>query len=405
MVVFYSDWIAYVRKHFILMRQMIGYLNILLALQVETDFDRTAFAGIAAKAHAHGNALLHLKSRHERFIDAVHRHQIDGLIISSDYEDVVEEASTTGKPCVNIANYPQGHSKASLVGTDDKAIGTLIAEHFLSRGFKHMAAFTDIRRTYFEPRWTAFVNAIREAGYGCPIGPSPLDESGTDNPTPEIHAGNWLRSLPKPLGLMTPFDGYAREAVIACRTVGLRVPQDVSIVGVDNDQMMCMTVWPQLSSVVTQGDRIGHVAMDLLLRLLAGEAKPPEPILVQPSGIIVRGSSSETAVADDEVAQAVNYIRANAGRSLRVDDVVARVAVSRRTLERRFVQSLGRNIADEIRRAHVERARKLLIETDLPLPEVARRSGLIRQQQLSRVIKEETGQTPRKLRATYRIME
>lgn len=387
------------------MRQMAAYLNILLALQVETDFDRTAFKGIAAKANAHGNALLHLKARHERFNEAVHRHHIDGLIISTDYGDVLDEAAATGKPCVNIANYPQAHAKASLVGTDDQAIGALIAEHFLSRGFKHLAAFTDVRRTYFEPRWRAFADAIRAAGYDCSIGPPPLDESRSDNPAPETHAGEWLRSLPKPLGLMTPFDGYAREAVIACRTVGLRVPQDVSIVGVDDDQLMCMTVWPQLSSVVTQGDRIGYLAMDLLLRRLAGEAAPAEPILVQPSGIVVRGSSSETAVADDEVAQAVNYIRANAGRSLRVDEVVARVAVSRRTLERRFVHSLGRNIADEIRRAHVERARKLLIETDLPLPEVARRSGLIRQQQLSRVIKEETGQTPRKLRSTYRIME
>lgn len=380
---------------------MASYRNVLLALQIETAFDRTAFTGIAAQAHAHGNVLLHLKSRHDPFADAVLRHHADGLIISTDYADVVEEAYATGKPIVNIANFPAAHQKACLVGTDDEEIGRMIAEHFLSRGFKHFAAFADLRQTYFERRWLAFADAIISAGYPCPLGPS-VPADAAENRW-EAHAGKWLTSLNKPLALMTPFDGYAREAVIACKAVGLRVPEDVSIIGVDNDEMMCMTVWPQLSSVATQGDRIGYEAMDLLLQLMSGAAKPEKPLLIKPSGIVVRGSSSDTAVEDPEVAAAVRFIRANAHRPIHVGHVVEHVAVSRRTLERRFTQSLGRNIGEEIRRAHVERARKLLIETDLPLTEVARRSGVIRQQQLSRLIREETGHTPRSLRSAYRV--
>lgn len=382
-----------------------SYLNILLALQADNAFDRRAFAGIAAQAHTQGNTLLHAKSRYESFDHAVRKHTADGIILSSDFQTVLDEATATGKPCVNIANYPAGHVQAPMVGTDDIAIGTMIAEHFLARGFKHFATFADPGVTYFAPRCDAFAAAIAAAGFTCHRGPSATDGARTSAGGQwETLAGEWLRSLPKPLALMTPQDAYGREAVIACTTAGLRVPDDISIIGVDNDEMLCMTVWPQLSSVVTQGDHIGYEACALLTRLLRDAATPPaSPILIKPSEIFIRGSSSETAVDDTEVASAIHFIRSNAAVPIRVTEVVEHVAVSRRTLERRFVQALGRNIADEIRRAHVERARKLLIETELPLPEVARRSGLIRQQHLSRVIKQETGQTPRQFRSAYRL--
>lgn len=384
---------------------MESYLNILLALQTDTAFDRSAFAGIAALAHSQGNTLLHVKSRSQSFGEAVKAHGIDGIIFSSDYDEVVDEATGTGKRCVNIANFPGGQARAAVVGTDDLAIGTLIAEHYLARGFRHFAAFADQRIPYFRPRTDAFVHAVEAAGFECPVGPSAsrhgLDQAGDKW---ETYAGNWLRSLPTPLAVMSPYDAYAREAVMACKTAGLRVPEDISIIGVDNDEMLCMTVWPQLSSVATRGDRIGYEALSLLCRLIRDQGTPPtEPIRVKPGEIIIRGSSSETAVEDGVVSAAIRFIIAQSGHPVRVADVVDHVAVSRRTLERRFAAALGRNIAEEIRRAHVDRARKLLLESDLPLSEVARRSGLLRQQQLSRVIKEETGLSPRQLRASYRL--
>ncbi len=381
------------------------YLNILLALQTDTAFDRRAFAGIAACAHAHGDMMLHIKPRNQSFDEAINAHDIDGIVLSSDYEDVVEEVIATGKPCVNVANFPAGHDRVPMVGTDDGAIGTLIAEHYLQRGFRHFASFADIGVPYFRLRFEAFAAAVSKAGFECHIGPTDARWGAGESGAPwETRAGKWLGSLPRPLAVMAPYDAYAREAVIACKTVGLRVPEDVSIIGVDNDEMLCMTIWPQLSSVATRGDQIGYDAIGLLCRLIRNrEAPPAKPILVKPGEIVIRGSSSETAVEDAIVADAIAFVRSNAGVPVRVSDVVDHVAVSRRTLERRFVAALGRNIADEIRRAHVDRARKLLIETDLPLPEVARRSGLIQQQQLSRVIKEDTGQSPRQLRAAYRL--
>lgn len=374
--------------------------HILVGLRVEHAFDREAFIGIAKSAQTFGNIHLYAKVPHHTWEQAIRDVNADGLIISSDTPDVIRSLAGMKIPAVNVANYLEGQGLVPVIGNDDGAIGRVVAQHFLEAGFKHFAFYTDLRISYFNPRLDAFVGAIREAGFECAVGP-PVTVYGEGVNT-ELLAGRWLASLPKPLGVMCPFDGYAVQAVHACQDVGLGTPDEVSIIGVDNDPIMCVTVSPPISSVATAAASIGQTALELLLAIIDGDKPPAAPILLPPKEIVFRRSTSEMAIEDADVASAVSYIRTHVRYRLTVDDLLKHVPVSRRTLERKFLQVLNRTPLQEIGRARVAHAKRLLIETDLSLPEVARRSGLIRHQRLANVLKADCGMTPGEFRGKYR---
>jgi LacI family transcriptional regulator len=381
------------------------HANVILFLRFTNGFDRLAFSGIAAAAQTAGDVLIHIGDADpDHFESSVRDYEADGIIVSSTETQWLARAHASGKPCVNIANALELHHQVPVVGNDDAAVGRLVAEHYLDRGFRHFAYFTNPANPYFHPRRDAFIKTLQEAGYGVAVGPAVAHRS---HPYEEERysesAGRWLASLPRPLAVMSAWDTDAREAILACRTAGLRVPEDVSIIGVDNDEMLCMTIWPHLSSVATAAKRIGFEALKLMREMILNDRPAPAtPMLFAPPEIIVRGSSSETAVEDPEVAMAVNYIQAHVSQRLSVEDLVVHTAISRRALERRFYKSLGRTPMDEVRRVRVERAKRLLIETDLSLSDVARHSGMVRQQRLCSVIKADTGQTPMQFRHAAR---
>ena len=381
-----------------------GLINIILFLKLGNGFDRMAFSGIASAAHALGDTLIYVCGEDTSIADGVRRYEADGVIVSTDRQAMIDDVVASGKPCVNITNHLQGHRLVPVVGNDDTSIGKLAAQHYLDRGFRHFAYFSNSDNPYFNPRRDSFVQTLQAAGVGCAIGPTAAQNSRPEQSTE--HAGRWLASLPRPLAVMTAWDFEACEAILACRSAGLRVPEDVSVIGVDNDETLCLAIWPHLSSIATPAKRIGFEALRLLRDMITNKTPPPpEPVLFASPEVIVRGSSSETAVDDPEVAMAMNFIQSHLAHRLSVTDLVEHTAISRRALERRFLKALGRTPMEEIRRARVERAKRLLIETDLSLAEVARRSGLVRQQRLCSVLKADTGRTPLQFRSSARPEE
>ena len=385
-------------------------VDVLLALATEYAFDREAFTGAAKCAHEYGDVFISPKYGGRTFAEEVANLRPAGLIVSTSDPKVVDEVASLGVACVNVANHVQGHAKVPVVGTDDAAIGKLVAEHYVERGFKSFAYFADAKERYFYPRRDGFVAALEAEGFECHVGPPlplpaprrrrKLSPARSEYDWPEVwkHAGEWLATLPLPLAVMSPFDRYAREAVQACKSVGLGVPEQVSVIGVDNDPLLCLSVWPPISSVVTPASRIGYRAMELLRGMIDGNPPPAAPVLLPPLEIVVRASSSEMAIGDPDVAAAVQFIRSHVRDHLTVGRVADHVVVSRRTLERKFVEILSRSPQEEIRRARVVHAKRLLAETDLSLPEVARRSGLLRHQRLANVIKADCGLTPSEYR-------
>jgi LacI family transcriptional regulator len=257
------------------------------------------------------------------------------------------------------------------VETDDVAIARLAAEHFIERDFRHLAFLGDDRFRWSGNRRDAFAAAARGRSISVyePRGRA-RDEAAEDA---AIEA--WLVTLPKPVGLFACYDVRGRQAVEACRRAGLAVPDEVAVLGVDDDAVLCGLTSPPLSSVIPDAISAGRLAAELLGALFRGERLDHDEWLLPPLGIATRQSTDVLAIDDELVATAVRQIRERACTGIKVADLVRSLGVSRRVLERRFLRRLGHTPHDEIARVRFRRVEQLLTGTDLPLTTIAARAG------------------------------
>ena len=287
------------------------------------------------------------------------------------------------------------------VGVDNAMVGRQAAAHFLERGLVNFGFIGPAEHQYSIERGGQFRLALLEAGYKVSFYHTPA-EVPFDPHCQFWDLGRgvhrWLRALPKPVGVFVPADDWGLQASEACRQAGMRIPEDVALIGVDNDDLNCQLSRPRQSSVIVPSERIGYEAAALLDRLLAGNRPPAEPILLPSLGVVSRRSTDFLAIEDQEVASAMRFIREHAHEPLQVDDVVRVISLSRRMLEIRFQKSIGWGISKEIQRAHLELARRLLTRTKLPVSTVAIKAGFSDNRQLDVVFRKELGQSPSEYR-------
>ena len=210
--------------------------------------------------------------------------------------------------------------------------------------------------------------------------------------------GAWLKTLPKPAGVMACYDIRAQQLLAACRDLHVAVPDDVAVVGVDNDELLCDLCSPPLSSVLLNHQKAGYEASRLLDRMMSGLKVATSGHLIEPLRLEIRQSSDVLAVHDADVSRAMHLIRKHACDGIGVSDVLRSVPVSRRVLESRFKRLLGVTPHQEILRVKLSRVKHLLLDTTLPLSEIARRTGFEHVEYLSVAFKRETGTTPRHFR-------
>lgn len=293
--------------------------------------------------------------------------------------------------------------------TDDVETGRSVARYFLERSFANFAFVGCTSTRCFGERETGFRLQLGEAGVpDSRIASLPLEvvetasgERREQGPDPEPLKA-WLCRLPKPTAMMLANDMLAITVMRACAEVGIQVPQDVAMMGVDNEEGTCQMVSPELSSVPLDMWRVGFEAARELDRMMNGQPKPAEPTRVPPLPPVVRPSSDAFATEDEHVHAALRYIYDHSGDVLRVSDVLRAVDLSRRPLERRFRKVLGRTIRDEIERVHVERAKRMLVETDLAMPKIASTCGFTDAKQFSTRFRIVTGESPTAYRSQYR---
>jgi LacI family transcriptional regulator len=257
------------------------------------------------------------------------------------------------------------------VETDDAAIARLAAAHFLERDFRHLAFLGDDRFRWSDNRRDAFVAAPGERSVSVYEPPGRSRDGAAEDEAIEA----WLAALPKPVGLFTCYDIRGRQAVEACRRAGLAVPDQVAVLGVDDDAVLCGLTSPPLSSVIPNAIGAGRLAAELLETLLRGERLERDEWLLPPLGIATRQSTDTLAIDDELVVAAVRHIREHACSGIKVADVVRSLGVSRRVLESRFVGRMGHTPHEEIARVQFRRVEQLLTETDLPLATIASRAG------------------------------
>jgi len=307
--------------------------------------------------------------------------------------DLTQEQLAAGNPL----------SRVSEVCPDSHQAGRLAADHLMERGFRHFAFLG----APGDPPWSTrrgegFAARLGEAGYACATFPNPRAANRRGWAGEQAALGQWLLGLSKPLGVMACDDDRGRQVLEACRATGLQVPEDAAVVGVDNDELLCELSDPPLSSVALNVERAGYEAAALLDGLMRGRIREPQRILVEPTYVVARRSTDVLAVDDRQVAKALRFIQDNAARPIGVMDVVDHVGVSRRALELRFQRILGRSMNREIQQARLERAKRLLTETDLSVAQVAPAAGFDSANYLSRLFHRALGMSPSAYRRRLR---
>jgi LacI family transcriptional regulator len=321
-----------------------------VACIVETSmaFGREILWGVARYLQENGPWTVYIEQRSltDRVPPWLKTWDGDG-IISRLAPRATSELRARGIPTVDLNNQGPGPCRPH-VRSDHRAEGVLAAKHLLERGFTSFAFFGYPQFVWSQSCRTGFVATLQAAGQSCQhdLGTQRVSW-GHQHPSWELEVegvARWIKSLPKPLGLMACNDFRGIQALDACRRAGIAVPEEVAVIGVDNEELVCTLAYPPLSSVVPDAKSIGYEAAGLLDRLMRGKPEPSAPLAIPPLGVATRLSSDVTAIADPDVAMAMRFIREHACLGIRVDDVLARVPVSRRVLQRRFRGLLGRSI-------------------------------------------------------------
>jgi len=325
----------------------------------------------------------------------------DGIIARIGTQAAARRVRATGVPVVNISAIQLPGVDFPRVATDLPAAGRLAAEHLLDRGFVHFAYYGLAHRPYVDRHYDGFADAVSAVCDDCPFYGTTLDSGAgarTAWSSRQRGLSRWLKTLSRPVAIVTWTTELGRELIHACRREGLLVPEQVAVLAADNDELLCEACSPSLSGIALTSERIGFEAAKLLDRLMHGGRPPKSPRFLKPTGVLARQSTDTLAVDDPDLARAVAFIRSHATDPIQVQDVLREVPVSRRWLERRFREVLARGPAAEIRRVRLERAKHLLAETDTPVPEVARRAGFGSREYLAAVFKSELDLTPRQYR-------
>ena len=310
----------------------------------------------------------------------------------------VRSAAVRGIPVVDIYIIHPEVALPRVVG-DNPAIGRLAAEHFIERGWKHFCWFSRVNHHVAQLRLSGFASVIRE--HGLSVRPLLKQSCSSHQQWVMMHAKliKALLAAPKPLAVFAFNDFDAALVIDACRAAGCRVPEDVAVLGVDNNELVVNSHHVPLSSVRLDLERIGYEGCALLDALMGGEPAPPEFVrLIPPQGIAVRVSTDTFAVNHPTVREALRFIQDHLQRSLGVDEIAAAVGVSRRTLEETFRKELRQGVHEMLMHLRTRHARDLLLTTQRAIQDIAAQTGFCHASHLNRVFKKCYGLSPRKYR-------
>lgn len=268
-----------------------------------------------------------------------------------------ESLQALPQPVVDVSSRGEGRG-LPCVRQDDEAVGGIAARHLLEKGFERFAC-CGASAGYWSGREAGFRAQVESHGFDVRnLGMTYGDLSGN------------IGRLEPPVGVFAANDCVGSQVIELCLGLGLRVPEDVAVIGVDNDEAICEAAAVPLSSVDNAAETIGFQAGRMAARLLSGDAAPDEQVTVPPRSVVPRASTDVVGVDDPALARALAYIHQHACDPMRIDDLMNEQTVSRRTLETRFKRRFGRTLAEEIRRVRLDRAKHLLDETDLPVADV-----------------------------------
>lgn len=367
-----------------------------MLVMVSTDraYGRGMLEGIAdyVDNHARWQCELQVEIR----ADLLKQRGYDGMIVEQRYA-IMEDLRRVKKPIIGVAGISDPDGPPAVV-MDNHAVGRMGANYFADLGLKHLAYVAASPGPFAEHRAEGFKAAAEARHLNCTVLNRPEYQDDAD-------WAQWIRNLPLPVGIMATNDVMALQVSRACRLAGRRIPDEVALLGVDNDTVTCRLGDPPLSSIDHGTRRVGYEAARLLDQWMLTGRRPGSSVLTHPIGVVPRPSTDLLAVDDADVVTALRYIRENAGKRLKVEQVLQKVAMSRRSLEMHFQKAIGRTIHDEIVRVRIDRAKGMLIGGEWAMPVISEACGFPFPSQFSHAFRRETGLTPSEFRRQYRYRE
>ncbi len=318
----------------------------------------------------------------------------DGIISRATTPKLLDAVARTGVPLVEVTDR-RGDSDLPQVRSDDAAIGRMGAEHLLGRGFERFGFCGFKGEAWSKRREEAFIHSVNaNSSTSCLRFNSPWHgPAARDWEAEQESITTWLQEFEPPFAIMACNDIRGQHVIEACSKLGLAVPEQAAVVGVDNDELLCRMCSPPLSSIIPNAELVGFRAAELLNQLMIGDKTETSIQQIQPIGVSTRQSTDVVAIEDRSVASALQYIREHACRGISVQEVVQNNPVSRSTLERQVRKHLGRTPQEEIRHVQIKRVRELLLTTDLSAERIAGLCGFEHPEYLHVVFKRLTGST------------
>ena len=378
--------------------------KVILMVESSRASGRAILRGIADYSHQRGPWSFFWETAGlEKAWSKFHNADANGVILRD--VDNPGKILAHGLPTVVIGHQQKEIPGAINVITDSKAIGGMAAEHLHGCGFKHFAycgyvvtpsehaQWSEVRRKWFSAR-------LKDAGFRAP--PAFSMTMDRRDWARERSAGvEWLRALPKPVGLMACNDDCGQRVMELCRLAGLAVPDEVGVIGADNDEVVCGLMDPPMSSVAINFERAGYEAASALHGLMRGETGVPTRILAAATHIAARRSTDFVAAEEPHLRKALVFIRDHARAAMSVDEVALASGLSRRSLEKAFRKVLGRSILEEIRRARTDQIARLLVESDLSVAQIGERLEFADVQHVARYFRAAKQLSPMAYRKAY----
>ena len=373
-------------------------LEIALCMTPTVGYIGDLLMGVQEYVRQHPNWITEISATHRINRGTLEGWKPDGILVDWGYNEPWEPLiKGFGGSVVQVGG--QAIPGVPRVSSDNFAIGRIAAEYYLQRGFQHFAYCGYNLLDWSQEREEGFRATLAKAGHSCEIFPEGKIFVHAGTVTTHVHG--WLSQLPRPVAIMACHDRIGTLLVKACEIAGIRVPEEVAVLGVDNNPFECMLPETPLSSIAGSARRIGYEAAAMLDGLIAGRPAPKETLFVPPAGVVTRQSTDVLALQDPDLIAAMHYIEKHAGQPIKVQDVAEGILVTRRMLERKFRAILKRSPREEILRAHVEMAKNLLVKTRDSIMQVGLKSGFPSSSKFASVFRREAGMTPTEFRDRY----
>ncbi len=381
--------------------------KVILLTDKSRAYGRGLLHGIVQYSNLHGPWLFYIKpayyiEKNKQLHNWVRNLDIDGIIGYTWDVDVFNMVVNLRLPSI-IRNPEKPTSKAIRFIMDQFAAARMAAEYFVRRGFKRFGycGFDDFQ--WSKQRSEGFGRAIADYGFETYFYRQPKSKQLRTKDKEQTIIAKWLKSLPKPIAIMAGNDDRSADVLAACKIADIKVPEEVTILGVDNDELICDLSHPQLSSITLSIERAGYEAARVLDKLMKGEkiAESEEIVPIHPLHITTRQSTDITAAEDQLVVEAVKFIHNHSREMIQVTDVAEAVGLSRRALEQRFRRALGHSVLEEIKYHRVNQMANMLIGTNLSISQIARLLGYPDASNISRYFKQQKGISPSDYRKKF----